>query len=182
MGCENVASVRCALWRGGGGYDKGDIKRNRHACSLRQQEEFMVDYTVTATSVQASASATVIHGTAGATITAGQAVYRDATDGEWKLLDVDTASGAGIGTQGNMGIALNGAADGQPLSVCVEDPDFTPGITMVVGTTVVGSGTAGGLAPDSDLAAGDYHVVLIVPKTTTVGYLCPIRSTGDIQA
>lgn len=141
----------------------------------------MADYTVTAASVLASSSATIVNGTAGATITAGQAVYKDATDGDWNLADADTASGAGIGTQGNMGIALNGAADGQPLSVCVKDPSFTPGFTMTVGTTVVISGTAGGLAPDSDLLAGDYHVMMIVPLTTSTGYLYPIRSTGAIQ-
>ena len=142
----------------------------------------MADYSVTAADVLASASAKRVTGTAGATITAGQAVYRDPSDGEWKLADADTASAAGIGTQGNNGIALNGAADGQPIEVCLSDPDFTPGFTMVVGTTVVISGTAGGLAPDSDLAASDYHVMMIVPKTTTVGYLFPIRSTGAIAA
>jgi hypothetical protein len=140
----------------------------------------MADYTVTAASVLASASAQTVVGKAGATITAGQSVYKDSSDGEWKLADCDTASAANIATQGNNGIALNGAADGQPITVALSDPDFTPGFTMTVGTTVVISGTAGGLAPDSDLAQDDYHVLMIVPKTTTVGYLFPIRSTGAI--
>lgn len=138
----------------------------------------MVDYTVTAANVAASSNATTVNGTAGATITQGQAVYKSSTDGEWYLLDCDDSTK--IGTQGNIGIALNGASDGQPLRVCTYDPSFTPGITMVVGTAVVGSGTAGGLAPASDLAQNDYHIMLIHPKTTALGYLSPILSTNAI--
>jgi len=139
----------------------------------------MADYSPTAANVSASAQATTVNGTAGATVTAGQAVYKSSTDGEWYLLDADDSSK--IGTQGNIGIALNGAADGQPLRVCTFDPAFTPGFTMAVGTAVVGSGTAGALAPASDLASSDYHIMLIHPKTTSVGYLYPILSTNAIS-
>lgn len=140
----------------------------------------MADYSVTPANVLMSARGTPVNGKAGEEITRGQPVFKSATDGEWYLLDADDADA--IGTQGNMGIALNEAGDGQDITVCIKDPEFTPGITMTVGTPVVGSGTAGGLAPQGDLAASDYHIMLMHPLTTATAYLFPIRSTGVIQA
>jgi len=70
---------------------------------------------VTAAGVVARTGATVSSGTAGATITAGQALYYDSNDTKWKLMQVDgTAAEAG---SSNRGVALHPSANGQPIDV-----------------------------------------------------------------
>lgn len=129
----------------------------------------MADYTVTAADVQQTASAQVVGATAGATITAGQAVYKDSTDSnKIKLADceVDPAYEC-------VGIALNGASDGQPIDYVVRDIGFTPGFSGAIGDIVILSGTAGGLCPSTDLLAADYAVVIgVFTTTTTINMQC----------
>ena len=122
----------------------------------------MADYTVTAANVQQSSSAQVQSGIAGATITAGMAVYKDSTDGKIKAADctVDPAYEC-------IGIAVNNGADGQPIDYCVRDLGFDPGFTAAIGDVVILS-TAGLLAPVADLAASDYCVVVGVFTTTSL--------------
>ena len=79
----------------------------------------MADLTITAASVVAGEGASVKQGTAGATITAGKAVYRDGADGKYKLAD---SNGATATIRGVDGIALNGASDGQPVSILTAGP------------------------------------------------------------
>lgn len=124
----------------------------------------MADLSVTAANVIASNSAKRARGIAGATITAGQPVYVDtAASNVLKLADND----ASAATATIAGIALHGAASGQPLEYVTEDPDFTPGATLTTGTIYVASSTAGGIAPAADLASGDYPTVLFVAKSTS---------------
>jgi hypothetical protein len=123
----------------------------------------MADLTVTAANVIASSGAKIERGTSGATVTAGQILYRDASDGLLKLADNDASAAAAA----IVGIALHGAAAGQPLSYVTEDGDFTPGATIAIGTIYVASSTAGGIAPAADLGAGDYATVLFVGKSTS---------------
>lgn len=133
----------------------------------------MADVTITAANVLASNSAKRFKGVAGAAITAGQPVYRDATDGNsLKLADADASAAAAA----VVGIALHGAADGQPLECAYEDPDFTPGFTLdVTGAGAKGvyglSGTAGGVCPVADFAAADFPTVLYVAKSSTKAVL-----------
>lgn len=140
----------------------------------------MTDISVTAASVLASAQAVIRTMTAGATITAGMSIYEDASDSySAKPADADASSAASHA----IGIALNGAADGQPVRVCTYDPDFTPGATLSLsgagddGIYVV-SGTAGGICPVTDLAAADYPCVLMVAKSTTKAVLNPTWGGG----
>ena len=123
----------------------------------------MADLSITASSVVAGSDATVIRVTAGAAITAGQVVYKDTTDSnKWKLADADSSvSTANVG-----GIALNGASDGQPLSVLTAGT-LTINSAATVGTVYVLSGTAGGIAPEADLASSDYVTVLGVGTLAT---------------
>lgn len=135
---------------------------------------FGVDITITAASVLASASATIVKQyLAGATITTGQAVYLGAAS-TWLLIDSDAAvTGNELAT--TKGIALVSAASGQPMDVCVRDTDFTPGGTLTNGSTVYTSVTAGGITlvvPD----ASDYPTVLGVAKSTTKMNLNPTSS------
>lgn len=125
----------------------------------------MTDITVTAASVIPSSGARrqlkVID--TGVTVTAGQSVYVDATSGKLKLADADVLASANA-----LGIAENGGGAGQQISVVYEDDAFTAGATLVVGETYVVSTTAGGIAPLSDLAAGDFTTILGIATTAAL--------------
>lgn len=125
----------------------------------------MADLSVTAANVLKGAGSRVKieNGIAGAAATAGQTVYRDATDNKFKVADADSGTSAARATRG---IALNGAAANQPLAVQTDGP-YTAGGTVVVGTIYVQSDTPGGIMPAADLEAGDYVTVLGVGISAT---------------
>lgn len=133
----------------------------------------MPDLVITPANVLASGNAKLRRGVAGATITAGQTLYEDPTDNNrLKLADAD-----GSATTANVaGVALHGAAAGQPITFTDEDDDFTPSATMTPGGIYVLSGTAGGIAPVADLASGDFTSVLMVAKSATRAILRTINS------
>lgn len=124
----------------------------------------MADIVLTAANVIAGTGARKCVGTAGATITAGQAVYMDPTDGKYKLADNNSATAA---ARVPAGIALHGASSGQPLSIQVEGP-ITIGGTLVAGVAYYLSDTPGGICPVADLAAGEYPTILGIASSTTV--------------
>ena len=63
-------------------------------------------------------SGTTEWGTAGATVTAGQTVYKKASDSKFYLADCDKTAHDGNAEIDNVyGIALNAASAGQPLCV-----------------------------------------------------------------
>lgn len=124
----------------------------------------MADLTITATSVVAGSGAKTIDGTAGAAITAGQSVYLDSATDTYKLADCDSATAA---VRSPAGIALNGAASGQPLRVHKSGP-VTIGATLTAGVAYYLSATPGGICPVADLASGDYPVILGIATSTTV--------------
>ena len=124
----------------------------------------MADITITAASVLKSATTVIEHGTAGATITAGQVVYLDSSDSEYKLADTDSATAA---VRSPRGIALNNASDGQPMTIARKGP-VTIGGTLAAATTYYLSGTPGGIAPIADVASGDYTCILGIATSTTV--------------
>ncbi|TPM58979.1 hypothetical protein FJ959_08885 [Mesorhizobium sp. B2-2-4] len=130
----------------------------------------MTDLVITATGVLVGANASIEHGFAAAAITAGQVVYKDAT-GKFNLADTDNASAI---VRTPKGVALNGAATGQPVAI-VTKGDVTIGGTIEAGTGYWLSGTAGGICPVADVAAGDYPCLIGIGKSTTV-------LTVDIQA
>jgi len=134
-----------------------------------------VDLSITAASVLPSTNAVVKTGTAGGTITAGQTLYADASDGgDLKLADADASALTAV----VVGIALHGASDGQPLSFLASG-DITIGATVVVGEIYVLSGTAGGIAPEADLATADWVSVLGVGITT--GKIRIQRANSGVQ-
>lgn len=124
----------------------------------------MADLSITAANVIAGSGAKKTLGTAGATITAGKAVYLDSADNKYKLADCDSAIAA---ARSPAGIALNGASDGQPLVVLEEGP-ITIGATMDDGIAYYLSPNPGGICPVADILAGDYSVVLGFATSTTV--------------
>ncbi|MCK6578105.1 MAG: hypothetical protein L6Q98_08390 [Anaerolineae bacterium] len=144
----------------------------------------MSDVSITAANVLAGSNAKKATGTAGATITAGQVVYADGSDsGKFKLADAN----ASAATANPVGVALHGAASGQPLTIVIEDDDFTPGGTLSLSAAAddgvyVLSGTAGGIAPVGDLASGWYPVILGVAKSASKMNLKIVRGTAALTA
>ena len=134
----------------------------------------MADISITAANVLASAAVTGVNtrttGIAGATITAGQLLYIDTGDSnKLKLADADGTALAQV----PVGIALHGAASGQPVTYASLDSAFTFGGTVAIGDTIYMSDTPGGLtiygpnhsAPE--LETGDVIAVIGVAVTTT---------------
>lgn len=121
----------------------------------------MVDVTVTAASVAPTSTTKRQTKNAAVAITAGQAVYVNASD-LVALADADASALTAAAT----GIALNSCAAGQPCSYAtIGDVTFNAGLTK--GAVYVVSGTAGGIAPVADLAVLDYVTILGVASSTT---------------
>jgi hypothetical protein len=103
----------------------------------------------------------IVHYLAGATITAGMAVYVDAS-GLVQIGTNATSAGSGVGAQ-NVGIALNNASSGQPVDVLVN------GTVNIGGTAAVGKpyvlGTAGGIIPVDDIAGTEYVTGIGIGQT-----------------
>ena len=134
----------------------------------------MADISITAANVLKSSTGQVSVGTAGATITAGQAVYIDTGDSnKIKLADADGTSPAFT----LAGIALNAASSGQPVSFCTNDTaGFTIGATVAAGDVIWLSPNPGGLTKTfADLLTTDKVVVIGVMLTTTTMNLTPIQ-------
>ena len=133
----------------------------------------MADLTITATSVVRGGTSTDVVNrsyNAGATVTAGQVVYLDtaASPMTWKLAQSDgTAIQSGYGDGVEFGIALHGAASGQPLAVQTEGT-ITIGATIVATTEYIVSAAAGGICPAADLASTQYYTRLGYGQSTTV--------------
>src|SRR5262245_40802433 len=128
----------------------------------------MSDVVVTATSVarvtgnaDPNLNTSIDNGFAGATITAGQTVYKDA-NGVYQLAD----SNLSATTAATTGIALNGAASGQPVAVAIGG-SLTGGFTAAVGTIYVQSANAGGIAPAADLVSGWRTTIIGVGLTAS---------------
>lgn len=124
----------------------------------------MADLTITAANVVAGADAVIEQGKFGASVTAGQALYRDEADKKLKLADNDSVTAS---VRGFRGIALNGGANNQPGAI-LRSGDVTIGGTLVAGTTYCLSSTPGAICPQADVASGDEVVVVGVAKSATV--------------
>lgn len=125
----------------------------------------MADVSITANNVAPGTGALTEQMVAGATITAGQVVYKDTSDSDKaKLADSNSATAL---ARSPYGIALNGAASGQPV-VVLKAGLITIGGTVAVGTIYVLSGTAGGIAPSTDLASGMYTSIIGIATTAAI--------------
>lgn len=124
----------------------------------------MVDIVVTDANVVKGTGAKTRSGIAGVTITAGQTLYKDTSDGDkYKLYDADGATAI---IRKLAGVALNGAAAGQPVTIQYEG-NITIGSVTAAGTVYLGSDTAGGIRPNVDSNTGDYVTVLGIGISTT---------------
>jgi hypothetical protein len=123
----------------------------------------MADLAITAANVVRGTGAKIEAGIAGGAVTAGQTVYKDPADDKFKLADADAGT-ATIRT--TRGIALNGAALNQPLSVQYEGR-IAIGAAVVSGGIYVQSDTPGGIMPAVDLESGDTVTVLGIGISAT---------------
>lgn len=123
----------------------------------------MADLTITPGNIQEGTGAQVVSGTAGAVITAGQTVYLDSSDNTYKLADANSTAAAAQAK----GVALNSApASGQPITVqYAGNMEF--GAIITEGEIYVVSATAGGIAPEADLASGHRVTIVGVGVSTT---------------
>ena len=124
----------------------------------------MVDIAITPASVVAGTNATKVSGIAGATILAGQLVYKDEATQKYLLCDtnaVDTAA------RRPAGVALHGASLNQPLTLATSG-DVTIGGTLVAGTDYFASDTPGGLCPKADVGTGEAVAFIGLARSTSV--------------
>lgn len=123
----------------------------------------MADLSITAANVVAGEGAVTERGVAAVAITAGQVVYKNAL-GKYDLADTDSATAI---IRKPYGIALNGAAAGQPIVVLRSGP-ITIGATVTKGVAYYMSGNPGGICAVADVAAGDYTAILGIATSATV--------------
>ena len=128
----------------------------------------MADIVITPANVLKSAQGLSASGVAGATILAGEPLYKDSADSN-KLKPADSNESAA--TSDVVGIALHSASAGQPIAYVYEDPAFTPGAVLTVGEVYTTSATAGGIAPVADLLTGHRTAVLFVATTAALAVL-----------
>lgn len=122
------------------------------------------DLSVTAASVSPTASSVLAPpGYAGEALTAGQAVYRKASDGKWYKADCNSATAE---VRVASAIVLTGSAAGQSV-VVQTGGQITIGATLTAGVVYYLSGTAGGIRPVADNTTGDYPQVLGMAMSTT---------------
>lgn len=124
----------------------------------------MADISITAANVVAGSGANVVQGVAGATLAAGEIVYKDSADSNsYKLADNDGAAA----TKEPIGMALNGAADGQPVRVLIGGA-VTVGAVLTAGVAYYLSGTPGKICPVADVTTGDDPILVGIAASTSV--------------
>lgn len=132
----------------------------------------MADVSITPANV-AMLTGSAETGTAGETITQGEAVYRKDSDGRMWLADNDGAAALAV----VKGVALNCASAGQPLR-------FQKTGTLTIGGTVTQAGiyvlsdTAGGIAPAADLDTTGMRVSIIGVAASATVLQLGINNTG----
>lgn len=124
----------------------------------------MSDLSITAASVIAGSGAATENGTLGAAVTAGQVLYKGASDGRWHLADNNSATAA---VRQASGIALNGGGIGQPVRVLLSGP-VTIGATLTAGVPYYLSDTPGGICAIADVGSGEYTCLVGLATSTTV--------------
>lgn len=136
----------------------------------------MADLSITAANVKPGTTCTTTNGTYGETVTAGQAVYKSASDNYYYKAECDstTAKAAAVG------IALNSGSQYQPATILTSG-NCSIGATVTVGSVYIVSATAGGIAPTTDLASTNYVTILGVGDTAAT-LLIKINASGAQKA
>lgn len=114
----------------------------------------MVDVVQTPANVAHVAGGGSKRGVAGATIVAGNTLYLNSSNQLVPCEHDQTATEAAC-----VGIALNGAATGQPVRYATSG-NIDVGGVLVLGETYVVGAAAGAIAPVADIAAGEFATIL----------------------
>jgi hypothetical protein len=130
----------------------------------------MADLVVTAASVLYTSGGEKLTGVAGASITAGQAVYVDTADAnKVKLAQCDGTALEATAA----GIALNAAGTGQTVTYAGQGALINIGATTAKTTTYLVAATAGGVAPQADITGGQ--------RITRLGYATATDGTFKVD-
>jgi|CXWL01.1.fsa_nt_gi hypothetical protein len=122
----------------------------------------MADITITKANVAPGTNATFVTGTAGGTVTTGQPVYLDSTDGnKVKAADADAEASASC-----VGIAVCDALDEQPV-VYQTAGNLGFGAILTKGSAYYVTTTAGGIGLFAEIASGDYVSQLGIASSTS---------------
>lgn len=122
----------------------------------------MADYSPTAANVKWNSGKRPRIVKAGATIAAGNVLYKDTSDGEWKKYDADNDP-AGL----EFGLAVSDGVDGRDMLICERGANVNIGFTTTAGTPIVASAAnAGEMAPETDLLTGDFYVLVAIGDGT----------------
>lgn len=136
----------------------------------------MVDLVITAANVAAQGGALAGEKTAAAAITAGQVLTADANQ------QAAIASDASATLAQVIGIALHGAASGQPAKYHISG-DINVGATLEVGKHYCLS-TNGNIAPVDDIETGDFPTYIGFAISASILRVKPLTATvaaaGDV--
>ena len=122
----------------------------------------MADITITAASVKLISGPTE-QINAGGTLTAGQAVYKEAATGKAKLADNDSAT-AEVRTV--HGMTLGGAGTDQPVTIAKNGAVIDLGAVLTAGVDYYLSGTPGAICPRADVVTTDDPIRIGMALTT----------------
>ncbi len=97
-------------------------------------------------------------GVAGQTITAGQTVYYDTTNGVFRLPIANNTPNADVVA----GIAQSNAWNGQSFMYCTSDPSFAIGnLSLDPGTIIVQDTAAGGIEVSTNVTGTDSYITVL---------------------
>jgi hypothetical protein len=123
----------------------------------------MADLTITAANVKLVSGQTETM-KAGASITAAQVVYQEASTSKAKLSDNDSATAE---VRGIHGLALHAASADQPLTVAKNGAVVDLGAIVTAGVDYYVSGTPGGICPRADVVSTDDPIRVGMALTTS---------------
>lgn len=124
----------------------------------------MTDLVIVPANVVAGANAQRANGTAGATILAGQLIYKDPVSTKYLLADNNALD---PNAHDPAGVALHGASLNQPITLQTAG-DITIGAALTAGGDYFASANPGGICPRADVVAGSSVCLIGLAKSTAV--------------
>lgn len=123
----------------------------------------MADISITASNVKLVSGSTG-RGIAGATITAAQVLYKEASSSKMKLADNDNATAE---VRSIHGVALHASLDDQPIVFAKNGAVIDVGAVLTAGVEYYVSGTPGAICPRADVTSGDDPIRVGMALTTS---------------
>jgi hypothetical protein len=123
----------------------------------------MVDISITAANVKLVSGSTE-KGISGATITAAQALYKEASSNKMKLADNDSATAE---VRSIYGMALHASLADQPIVFAKNGAVVDLGAVLTAGVEYYVSGTPGAICPRADVVTGDDPIRVGIALTTS---------------